>query len=173
MSARQATQKIGTDLARDRARAVTLVGDSVSRETWERLDGLVADARSRTQPWLRTDVKDKWRALRESLEPDDRAQGTTKTIGGQTYDLTDAAQNVQASLAMLSESYKKHNGDLREVASDYVGRGTSTSATAQRAGYLTLEVSRLYQGPVLDLSRISQAEQYTYSAVWLSFGVVV
>jgi 16S rRNA (guanine527-N7)-methyltransferase len=42
MSSRQATQKIGTDLARDRARAVTLVGDSVSRETWERLDGLVA-----------------------------------------------------------------------------------------------------------------------------------
>lgn len=37
-----------------------------------RLDGPVADARSRTQPWLRTDVKDKWRALRESLDPDDR-----------------------------------------------------------------------------------------------------
>jgi RNA polymerase sigma-70 factor (ECF subfamily) len=38
-----------------------------------RFDGIVADARSRTQPWLRTDIKDKWRALRESLEPDDRA----------------------------------------------------------------------------------------------------
>jgi len=37
------------------------------------LDGLVADSRSRTSPWLRTDVKDKWRALRETLEPDDRA----------------------------------------------------------------------------------------------------
>jgi RNA polymerase sigma-70 factor, ECF subfamily len=38
-----------------------------------RLDSLVADARSRTQPWLRTEVKDKWRELRESLDPDDRA----------------------------------------------------------------------------------------------------
>jgi RNA polymerase sigma-70 factor (ECF subfamily) len=38
-----------------------------------RLDSLVDEARSRTQPWLRTDVKDKWRELRESLAPDDRA----------------------------------------------------------------------------------------------------
>ncbi len=37
-----------------------------------RLDGIVAEARSRTEPWLRTEVKDKWRQLRESLEPDDR-----------------------------------------------------------------------------------------------------
>jgi RNA polymerase sigma-70 factor, ECF subfamily len=37
-----------------------------------RMDGLVAGARSRTQPWQRTDVKDKWRALRESLDADDR-----------------------------------------------------------------------------------------------------
>lgn len=40
-------------------------GDSV-------LDTIVADARSRTAPWLRTEVKDKWRALREALDPDDR-----------------------------------------------------------------------------------------------------
>jgi len=39
----------------------------------EHLDSKVAEARSRTSPWLRTDVKDKWRALREALEPDDRA----------------------------------------------------------------------------------------------------
>jgi RNA polymerase sigma-70 factor, ECF subfamily len=38
-----------------------------------RLDDFVASARSRTQPWLRTDVKDRFRALRESLDPDDRA----------------------------------------------------------------------------------------------------
>lgn len=42
MSARQANQKIETDLARDRARAEALVGSGVSRETWARLDGLVA-----------------------------------------------------------------------------------------------------------------------------------
>jgi RNA polymerase sigma-70 factor (ECF subfamily) len=36
------------------------------------LDALVAHARTQTQPWLRTDVKDRWRSLRESLDPDDR-----------------------------------------------------------------------------------------------------
>jgi uncharacterized membrane protein len=39
--------------------------------------------------------------------------------------------------------------------------------------YLTLEVSRLYQGPVIRLSQVGDAEQYTWSAVWLIFGVVI
>jgi uncharacterized membrane protein len=39
--------------------------------------------------------------------------------------------------------------------------------------YLTLEVSRFYQGPVIRWSAISDAEQYTFSAVWLIFGVAL
>ena len=39
--------------------------------------------------------------------------------------------------------------------------------------YLTLEVTRIYHGPVLTLGRTTNAEQYTYSAVWLVFGVVL
>jgi uncharacterized membrane protein len=39
--------------------------------------------------------------------------------------------------------------------------------------YLTLEVARFYQGPVIQLSAVSDAEQYTYSAVWLIFGVAL
>jgi 16S rRNA (guanine527-N7)-methyltransferase len=42
MSAQQTRQQIDTNLARDRARAVALIGSAVSRETWTRLDGLVA-----------------------------------------------------------------------------------------------------------------------------------
>ena len=42
MPARPASQKTAPDFARDRARAVALIGDLVSRETWARLDGLVA-----------------------------------------------------------------------------------------------------------------------------------
>jgi len=49
------------------------------RTPWERdrrgasaLDAVVADARSRTAPWLQTEVKDRWRALRDELDPDDR-----------------------------------------------------------------------------------------------------
>jgi uncharacterized membrane protein len=39
--------------------------------------------------------------------------------------------------------------------------------------YLTLQVMRFYHGPVLTVGRITDAEQYTFSAVWLTFGVVL
>jgi 16S rRNA (guanine527-N7)-methyltransferase len=42
MSARPTPQQIDAHLARDRARAVALLAGTVSRETWTRLDGLVA-----------------------------------------------------------------------------------------------------------------------------------
>jgi uncharacterized membrane protein len=38
--------------------------------------------------------------------------------------------------------------------------------------YLTLETMRLYHGPRLT-GAISNAESYTFSAVWLAFGVVL
>lgn len=37
------------------------------------LDTVVDRLRSQTAPWQRTDVKDKWRALRDALDPEDRA----------------------------------------------------------------------------------------------------
>ena len=37
-----------------------------------RIDALVDVARSRTQPWLRTEIKDKFSALRDSFDEDDR-----------------------------------------------------------------------------------------------------
>lgn len=42
------------------------------RGSESRIDSLVDVARSRTQPWQRTDVKDRFAALREALDPDDR-----------------------------------------------------------------------------------------------------
>ena len=47
------------------------------------------------------------------------------------------------------------------------------AAVALALGYLTLEVTRLYHGPVLTEGVTSDAEQYTYSAVWLAFGVAL
>jgi uncharacterized membrane protein len=47
------------------------------------------------------------------------------------------------------------------------------TALALAFAYLTLEVSRLFHGPVLTSGEISDAEQYTYSAVWLLFGVAL
>jgi RNA polymerase sigma-70 factor, ECF subfamily len=50
------------------------------RSPWQRqrtsesaLDHAMAKARSGTAPWLQTEVKDRWRTLRESLDPDDRS----------------------------------------------------------------------------------------------------
>jgi RNA polymerase sigma-70 factor, ECF subfamily len=50
------------------------------RSPWQRkrtgdskLEAVIDHGRSRTAPWQRTEVKDRWRALRESLAPDDRA----------------------------------------------------------------------------------------------------
>jgi RNA polymerase sigma-70 factor (ECF subfamily) len=37
------------------------------------IETLAERTRSRTQPWLRTEVKDRFSALRESLDPDDRS----------------------------------------------------------------------------------------------------
>jgi uncharacterized membrane protein len=39
--------------------------------------------------------------------------------------------------------------------------------------FLSLEVTRAYHGPVLTDGTLTDAEQYTYSAVWLCFGVVL
>jgi uncharacterized membrane protein len=46
-------------------------------------------------------------------------------------------------------------------------------ALALALGYITLEIRRLYHGPILMEGKTSDAEQYTYSAVWLAFGVVL
>jgi uncharacterized membrane protein len=46
-------------------------------------------------------------------------------------------------------------------------------AVALALAYLTLEVARLFQGPVLTFGPATDAEQYTYSAVWLTFGVML
>jgi uncharacterized membrane protein len=39
--------------------------------------------------------------------------------------------------------------------------------------YLSFQVARFYQGPRLNVGPVSGAEGYTYSAVWLAFGVVL
>jgi len=49
----------------------------------------------------------------------------------------------------------------------------AVAAVALAMGYLTLEVRTLFHGEVLTTGPTSDAEQYTYSAVWLAFGVVL
>jgi uncharacterized membrane protein len=49
----------------------------------------------------------------------------------------------------------------------------TAAATALALAYISLEICRLYHGPVLIEGPTSDAEQYTYSAVWLLFGVAL
>ena len=39
--------------------------------------------------------------------------------------------------------------------------------------YLTVQIARLFQGPMLTAGPVSDAQQYTYSATWLIFGVIL
>jgi uncharacterized membrane protein len=49
----------------------------------------------------------------------------------------------------------------------------AATAVALSVLYLTLEVRTLYHGAVLTVGPTSDVEQYTYSAVWLAYGVVL
>jgi uncharacterized membrane protein len=49
----------------------------------------------------------------------------------------------------------------------------AVAAVVLALAYLSLQVARFYQGPRLALMPISGAEAYTYSAVWLAFGVLL
>src|SRR5262249_4986179 len=90
-----------------------------------RLDALIAVAPSQTQPWLRTEAKDRWHALRESLEPDDRAllvlrvdrdlswTDVARVILGS--DEADAA-DLERETARLRKRYQLLKDELRERA---------------------------------------------------------
>lgn len=70
--------------------------------------------------------------------------GTTRTVGGQSYDLTQERTNTQAGLAILQELYTQFQGDLSRVAVGYnAGPGVASGrvqqgprAFAETTGYL-------------------------------------
>lgn len=62
---------------------------------------------------------------------------------------------------------------IRETRPALVYRIAAVSAIALALVYLTLEVRTIFHGPVIKGFATSDAEQYTYSAVWLAFGVVL
>src|SRR5262249_3997182 len=49
----------------------------------------------------------------------------------------------------------------------------AAAAIVLMLAYLTLEVRTLFHGPVLNAPFIYDAEHYTYSVVWLGFGVAL
>jgi uncharacterized membrane protein len=61
----------------------------------------------------------------------------------------------------------------REVRPRPYSITAAVTAVALALGYLSLEVRTLFHGEVLSQGATSNAEQYTYSAVWLFFGVAL
>ena len=61
----------------------------------------------------------------------------------------------------------------RGVRPRFYSATAAVTAVALALAYLSLEARALYHGEVLSVGPTSNAEQYTYSAVWLAFGVVL
>ena len=62
---------------------------------------------------------------------------------------------------------------IRYTRPSVVYRIAAVIAIALALVYLTLEVRTIFHGPVLSGKLVTDAEDYTYSAVWLAFGVAL
>ena len=62
---------------------------------------------------------------------------------------------------------------IRNTRPALVYRIAAVTAIALALVYLTLEVRTIFHGPVLSGQAVTDAEDYTYSAVWLAFGVAL
>jgi uncharacterized membrane protein len=97
----------------------------------------------------------------------DNPISTGEPVGGPFFNLILLGYGVPALLA----------GVLALVARPLRPRAYSITAAitavALALAYLTLQVTRFYHGTDLTDGETGDAEQYTYSAVWLAFGVVL
>jgi len=89
------------------------------------IDDVVADARSRTAPWLRTEIKDRWREIREALDPDDRALLVLRVDRDLPWtdvarvmlgDVDPSADALQRETVRLRKRFQLLKAELRERA---------------------------------------------------------
>jgi uncharacterized membrane protein len=92
---------------------------------------------------------------------------TDEPVGGRFFNLVLLGYGLPAVLAAVLAL------TTRGVRPQWYGAAATVTAVALALAYLSLEVRALYQGEVLGRGEISDAEQYTYSAVWLAFGVAL
>ncbi|HXI08954.1 MAG: DUF2339 domain-containing protein [Bradyrhizobium sp.] len=88
-------------------------------------------------------------------------------VGGVVFNLLLLAYALPAILALLL-SYAVEGHRPAPYANTIAG-----GALLLALAYVTLEVRRIYHGPVLAYGPTAAAEQYTYSIAWLIFGVVL
>lgn len=92
---------------------------------------------------------------------------TDDPVGGPFFNLILLGYGIPAVLALALAMTVRHSRPL-------IYRGIAvTVGVALALGYLTLEIRRLYHGPVLTDGITSDIEQYTYSAAWLATGVIL
>jgi len=90
-----------------------------------------------------------------------------ESVGGVFINLILLGYGIPAVLAIILAMQTR---DVRPPAYRIVAAGV---AVLLMLSYLSLEVRRLYHGPVLSSWPITDAEQYTYSVVWLAYGVAL
>ncbi|MFG1392945.1 DUF2339 domain-containing protein [Xanthobacter agilis] len=91
---------------------------------------------------------------------------TGENVGGPVFNDLLLAYGLPAGLALLyAAGLPAERVRLRLVAGGL--------ALVLALAYATFEVSRLFQGPVLDPERIGATEWYAYSATWLAFGIAL
>jgi uncharacterized membrane protein len=92
---------------------------------------------------------------------------TGEPVGGPFINLVLLGYGIPAVLAGLL-AYM-----TRDTRPRWYSTIVAVVALGLALGYLSLEIRTLYHGPVLTEGATSDAEQYTYSAVWLAFGVAL
>jgi uncharacterized membrane protein len=92
---------------------------------------------------------------------------TGENVGGAFFNLILLGYGIPAVLAIwLAMATRGTRPEAYRVTA-------AAFAVLLMLSYLTLEVRALYQGPVLSRGGMSNAEQYTYSVVWLAYGVAL
>src|SRR5262249_34797562 len=88
---------------------------------------------------------------------------TGDPIGGLLFNLILLGYGIPAGLMGVLARTVKSTRPMEVYAV------AAVTAIVLALAYLTLEVRALYHGPVLPIGPTTDAEQYTYSAVWLAF----
>jgi uncharacterized membrane protein len=94
-------------------------------------------------------------------------QFTGRPVGGAFFNLVMLGYGIPAILAAILALVVRNSRPLayRGIA--------ATAAVGLTLAYLSLEIRTLFHGAILTRGVTSDAEQYTYSAVWLMFGVLL
>jgi uncharacterized membrane protein len=92
---------------------------------------------------------------------------TGQPVGGRGFNLILLGYGLPAVLAIILALTARTTRPMAYRAVAVV------TAVALSILYLSLEVRRLYHGPLLSAGATTDSEQYAYSAVWLAYGVVL